>query len=300
MLRLPPLNILDYQTKKLLAQDNLRSIIIRFSQRYTKEFFAEITQSTNRRAQSVLSGKRPINLDEFLILGPKMGISFDSLANVHFDIDCAFQHLSGELDYLPTQYRNAAFSKVHTSNSIIETIRNIYGPEAAENAMTSCQMGRQHFSCANANENVGTTLNSDLYKHLAEKKRLTSINIYMLGQQSYRYYRNTPFGQKFNGLRKKEATEFLVASINDHLEKSYQYELTSLNSDHAILRKYFKKESQDLLNRKQYGSSEGCIFSAGVFSSLPLLSQEQNSPMRVNINKSMFNGDNYTEMEATF
>lgn len=273
----------------LIPNEVIKSLFDYLYGNFSEEQIADLLEISRKDCE--LGRKRgALNFNSFSKVKEKCGFSYANLYHKGLDHECIKAKLDNSGIFTPKRYLNSSYSSKRTSHSILANT----SPSIVQDAFKFLQIdGEEFYSESSINQKISTVMNSDLLEYLAECHLLNEDSIYRLGQSSGFYNLKLPFGQAFKGFTLKESFARVIEEIIMHFETSFEYKLTSLTDNKAVIRKYLSGKMKDECHGHTYSNQYLCKYIQGSFSAVALYTTGKLA--RTTEEKCIFRGHEYCE-----
>ena len=247
----------------LVLEDLFRNLSNDFSDETLSTIF-EIPVS----ALSKLRKFEPIEFDYLSKIRKACGLSAANFSYKGIDYPAVLGKLTNK-PVVPSRYSGYNYSSKHTTLSILSR----FPQSMVLDALNFLQVDETFFSEGLMKEKTSTLMDSDLLFYLSQTFLLKDEGLYDLGLRSAFYHKEKAFGLAFEGLTLVQSYENLIREVKKHLDSSFDYELTSLTPEKAVIRRYLTNKVVDEQQVDLYSNTCLCKFTQGSLSAVAYYSQ---------------------------
>ena len=234
---------------------------------FLKDQFADDVLIANfnitKRAFKRALNKGVLDTESLKHIGDFCGISMCNFFEGNIDLNCVGSKLRGE-EYTASRYLVNNYS----SRRVAHNILNNCPKPVVSDALNYLQIKKSFFFNENIDKKISTVMNSDLLFYLHRYHGYSNYHMKKLGMLSGFYNIGRPFGNAFNNLSIKESYEKVVEEISRHFETSFLYEIVSIKSRKAIIRKHLTEKMKNGLKQDIYSNSYICKYVEGSLSAV--------------------------------
>ena len=250
-------------------QDNVRKFLTICDQELGIDQVADTIEISSKKLRKI-SQNGDVDLFTFAKIISTYNLSIDRLSSDKLDENFVASSLN-EKSYLPSSYRNAAYTSRSVGHNILSFLENKYGEAFRRQCLNYMYTTDDVFNQINSNLYVCTQWTGDLLKYLRNFKGLTENDLYLMGLHSGFYYKDKQFGRSFKGLSAQKAYTKLLEEVFLCIDYTFMYEMIKCNSNVTIIRKRFSPLMLEELKTKIYSTRETCIHSTGFGASVAYL-----------------------------
>lgn len=225
------------------------------------------------------------------------GASFELLSYKDINIDTVINRWKNRHE-VPSDYLKTNFSQAKITKNIFSILNKSCGDNITKRISHFIQMDQETLNNLPSDAQLFTQINGDIYYYLKRYCSFTDHDLFSLGQKVTDIYKENDIFHSMQTNSVKECYTVFLEEVRRNIEKSFQYELISIDSTKAIIRKRFSDEVLEETKGNPYSNNETCTFSAGFISSIPKIIDRK--PVEVIQTADIFQNKQYSQFEIYF
>lgn len=227
---------------------NTSNLFGQLSEVYSEATIADFVKCDPRYIRALKTNLNRVPVSKAFMIFKALGVSYSAVTQGQADLDCIVSKINGRPYIHPRYTQTGCFSKSINAADLLAVADGIGGLDFGDEILAELQVCRGKLE--GDIFDVSADLACDIIDQITKNHNHISENI--IGGIMFHRTMGGRFKELFRNLTPKKAYSIYLEEVLQKFENSHNYQVHSLSTDRAVLRKYGVEKLQDIYGRKVY------------------------------------------------